>query len=211
MTHIAGRPPDLLPLDDIDPTGGITLLLHNSQDGRQTQSSIRVSSKVLSLASPVFAAMLRPNFAEGQGLRNAALQEIPAISLHDDNTEAMFWLCKALHFKQDLNVAIDFSLLKELAILCDKYELVSVLYPWSHGWLQHLPGSLHGNDKQAEMLWISYALGNEKSFWRTSRDLMQSFTTEELAALKRNPLSLMLPDGVLGRYPIPRSLSNDTL
>ena len=123
----------------------------------------------------------------------------------------MLWLCKALHFKQDLNVVIDFSPLKELAILRDKYELVSVLYPWSHGWLQHLPGSSHGNDKQAEMLWISYALGNEKYFWRTSRDLMQSSTTEELAALKKNPLSLMLPDGVLGRYPFPRSVSNDTL
>ena len=155
--------------------------------------------------------MLRPNFAEGQGLKNATSQEIPAISLHDDNTEAMLQLCIALHFKQDLNVAIDFSLLRELAILCDKYELVSVLYPWSHGWLQHLPGSLHGNDKQGEMLWILYALGNEKCFWRTSRDLMQSSTTEELGALKKNPLSLMFPDGVLGKKLIPRSLLNDTL
>ena len=67
----------------------------------------------------MFAAMLRPNFAKGQGLKNATSQEDPAISLHDDNTGAMLWLCKALHFKQDLNVAIDPSLLKELAILCD--------------------------------------------------------------------------------------------
>ena len=208
--HTAGRPQDLLPLDDIDTTGDITLLVHNSQGGRQTQSSIRVSSKVLSLASPVFAAMLRPNFAEGQGLVNTTSQEIPAINLHDDDTEAMLWLCKALHFKQDLNIAIDFALLKELAILCDKYELASVLYSWSHGWLQHLPGPLHGNDKQAEALWISYALGNETCFWRTSRYLMQSSTTEELAALKTNPLFLMLPDGVLGSYPIPQSVSNDT-
>ena len=211
MTHTPGRPLDLLPLDDVDPTGDITLLLHNSQDGKQIQSSIRVSSKVLSLASPVFAAMLSPNFAEGQGLRNTTSQETLAINLHDDNIEAMLWLCKALHFKQDLNIAIDFSLLTELAILCDKYELMSVLYPWSHGWLQHLPGSLLGNDKQAEMLWISYALGNEKCFWRTSRDLMQYSTTEELAALKKNPRSLMLPDGVLGRYLFSRNVFNDTL
>ena len=205
MTYTPGKSPELLPLENVDPTGDITLSLHNSQDGRQTQSSIRVSSKVLSLASPVFAAMLSPNFAEGQGLGNTNSPEIPAINLHDDNAEAMLWLCKTLHFKQDLNVAIDFSLLKELAILCDKYELTSVLYSWSHAWFQHWPGSLHGNDKQAEMLWISYALGNEKCFWRTSRDIMQSSTTEELAALKNNPLSLMLPDGVLGRHPFPRS------
>ena len=211
MTHTAGRPLELLPVDNVDPTGDITLLLHTSQDGRQMQSSIRVSSKVLSLASPVFAAMLGPSFAKGQGLGHVTSPNIPEIDLHDDNAEAMLWLCKALHFKQDLNVAIEFSLLEESAILCDKYELVSVLYPWSHGWLQHLPGSLHGNDKQAEMLWISYALGNEKCFWRTSRDLMQSFTTEELAALKSNPLSLMLPDGFFGRYPISRSVLNDTL
>ena len=114
----------------------------------------------------------------------------------------MLWLCKALHFKQDLHIAIDFSLLKELAILCDKYEATSVLYPWSHAWLQHLPESLHGNDKQVEMLWISYALGNE-SFWRTSRDLMQSSTTEEFAALKKiHCLSCSLTEFLVGiRFP----------
>lgn len=50
-----------------------------------------------------------------------------------------------------------FSLLIELAILGDKYDLVSVLYPWSLRWLQKVPGSLHGVENHAEMHWISYA------------------------------------------------------
>lgn len=40
---------------------------------------------------------------------------------------------------------------------------------------------------------------------------MQSSKTEELRALEKKPLSLMLPDGVLGKNPITRSLLNDTL
>lgn len=197
MAHTAGRPLVVVPLEDADQAGDLLLELETDTDGRLTQSSVRVSSKVLSLASPVLAAMLNPKFAEGQALLNATSPDTPSISLPDDDSEAVVWLCKALHFTKDLKVDINFSLLRKLAILCDKYDLVDALNPWSHAWLQEWPGSTHGVDSHAEMLWISYALGNEEYFWRNSRSLMQLYTTEDLAAFQNESLTAMLPDRLL--------------
>lgn len=132
MAHTAGALLDSLPPDDTDPAGDLLLVLKTNEDGKPTQSSIRVSSKVLSLASPIFAAMLSPKFAEGQALLNATSPNTPSISFPDDDSEAMIWRCKALHFKQNLIVGIGFSLLRKLAFPCDKYDLVRALNQWSH-------------------------------------------------------------------------------
>ena len=107
-----------------------------------------------------------------------------------------------LHFKHDLTVDIGFSLLREIAILCDKYDLAGALNPWSHAWLQKWPGSSHGVDNHAEMFWISYALGNEETFWRSSRNLVQCYTTEDLAAFQNEPLTATLPDRLFSRCPL---------
>ena len=202
----------MLSLDDIDPAGDLLLVLENDEDGwTQTQLSIRVSSKVLSLASPVFAAILSPKFAEGQALLKATSPETPSISLPDDNSEAVIWLCKALHFKQDLTVTADISalLLGQLAILCDKYDLVAALNSWSHVWLQKWSGTGHRVTGQVALLWISYALGNEEYFWQISRSLMHLHTTEDLAAVEKGSWPDILPDKVLGRWLIPGFAFND--
>lgn len=201
MTHTMGRPMDSRPPDDVNPTGGLFMSLHKSQDARPMELSTRVSSQVLSLASPVFAAILSSNCAEGQAPRNATSQYSPSIALHEDSPGVMIWLCEVLQFKQDLTFDIYFSLLIESATLCDKYDLVSVLYPWSRRWLRDGPGPLHGVESHAEMHWISYGQGNEEHFWRASRSLMQSCTMEDLAALKNKPWPVIVPDVVLGRYP----------
>lgn len=184
----------MLSLDDADPAGDLLLVLETAEDGKPSQSSIRVSSKVLSLASPVFAAMLSPRFAEGQALLTSTSTDTPSISLPDDNSEAMIWLCKALHFKKDLPVDIDFSLLRELAILCDKYDLVGALNPWSHAWFSQYSGTSRGINDHAEMLRFSYALGKDDHFWHTSRSLINVCTADGLAALQNGRLTAVLPD-----------------
>ena len=198
-------------LDDADPAGDVLLVLETDEDGILTQSPIRVSSKVLSLASPVFAKMLSPKFAEGQALRNATSLETPPISLPDDDPEAMIWLCKALHFTKDLTADISLSLLKNLATVCDKYDLVGTLYPWSHVWLQKWFGSADSVDDHLDTLWISYALGNEEYFWRSSRSLMYLCTTEDLAAFRNDSNTALLPervDRILGRCSVPSFVFN---
>lgn len=63
------------------------------------QTRLRVSSVILSSASPVFKAMFGPNFAEGQGNRSAG--EPREVSLFDDDVSAMTRLCRILHHQDE--------------------------------------------------------------------------------------------------------------
>ena len=104
-------------------------ILLDLEDGR-----IPVHSEVLTRASPVFKAMLGPNFSEGQALRSAANPK--TITLQDDDTESMTALCVLLH--RNLNTVhletsfgamqtADATRILQVAILADKYALVNHL------------------------------------------------------------------------------------
>jgi hypothetical protein len=70
----------------IDPDGDVLLQVGSSEP----KAHLLVFSKVLSLASPVFAVMLSPRFKGGIGLRLGNSCEIP---LPEDDLEAMTLLC----------------------------------------------------------------------------------------------------------------------
>ena len=81
---IGGYDPNMNPPTVMDPEGDVILVLGDV--------GLQVSSKVLSVASPVFKAMFGPHFAEGQG--QASSMKPRRIKLHDDDVEAMKVLCK---------------------------------------------------------------------------------------------------------------------
>jgi hypothetical protein len=67
-----------------------------------TQNLI-VSSKVLSIASPVFKAMLSDKFKGGREFAATKQPSNPyTLTLHDDDIEAAILLCKILHFNLNL-------------------------------------------------------------------------------------------------------------
>src|SRR5277367_6787997 len=78
----------------IDPAGDVLLQVGSSEP----KAYLLVSSKVFSLASPVFAAMLSPQFKEGNSLSSGNGCEI---TLPEDDPEAMTLLCNCLHFRTD--------------------------------------------------------------------------------------------------------------
>ena len=171
--------------NDVDPEGDITLVVGDQQ--------IRASSKVLALASPVFATMLGPYFAEGQAKN-------PSITLPEDDVEAMTWLCKALHFKLTANERlISFGLGRKLATLCDKYDTSVAISSWSAMWMQNWKGSVDGNISYATLLHMSYAFGNHEAFWCTSRDVMQYCTTDGTKQIASELQSEILPYRLLGK------------
>jgi len=92
---------------EADPAGDLILVIGSGKD----QESVLVSSRVLSLASPVLAAV-SSRFAEGHSLADPISSEIPKISLPEDDPEALTWLCEALHFKKRVTEGMSFSLLK---------------------------------------------------------------------------------------------------
>ena len=90
------------------------------------QVYLRVSSSVLIHASPVFKAMLRPNFKEGQDHRSASNPK--EIAMPYDSASAMKDMCYLLHAQNvhdgeslDTPYAIRLSL---LALVADKHHCV---------------------------------------------------------------------------------------
>jgi len=95
---------------------------------------IPVRSDVLTRASPVFKAMLGPNFSEGQAPRSAINPRV--ITLEDDDTESMAILCILLHkdpstvrlnTSEKLTETADPTRIFGVAVLADKYALVDHL------------------------------------------------------------------------------------
>lgn len=82
-----------------------------------------ISTKVLSLASPVFAKLFGPHFLEGSRLNRA---ECPHIKLYDDDPCALEVILKSLHYQGvDQLSAIDAKILASIAVHCDKYDYIN--------------------------------------------------------------------------------------
>ena len=95
----------------IDPEGDVILVCDETE--------FQVSSKVLSLASPVFSALFSPRFAEGQLIPSKPGR----IELHNDDTESMRFMCAVLRHKNTRANAIGLERLERLAVLTDKYDV----------------------------------------------------------------------------------------
>ncbi|KAF6225712.1 hypothetical protein HO133_009713 [Letharia lupina] len=95
----------------IDPEGDVILICGKTE--------FQVSSKVLSLASPVFKALFSPSFAEGQPTSSKASR----IQLHDDDAESMLFMCAVLHHKCAFSKGIGLERLERLAVVTDKYDV----------------------------------------------------------------------------------------
>ena len=166
---------------------------------------IRTSSKVLSLASPVFARMLGTHFAEGQSLLEKGSLGNSAVSptevtLPDDDPEAMILFCDTIHYKQHATPVIAFPLLAKMASLSDKYDCSVALSSVSDIWLSNFRGSKEGEDCYVRMLWISYALGNHRVFSKISRYMIHEYCRDDLARHKHDENCKGLPETVIGKF-----------
>ena len=140
---------------------GDTLLEVSNPDGK---TRLLVSSKVLTLASPVFAAMFKSRFKEG--LNNHSKSAKPPIPLLDDNAEAVIVLCNAIHLRtSEMPKKLAVACLKDLAVVCDKYDCTSALTPWSAMWLQAGTECLAVEDLD-KLLFAAYVLDNPDAFSR---------------------------------------------
>lgn len=81
-----------------------------------------MSSKVLSLASPVFKAMISGKFKESIELaKKEASSKAYAFSLPEDDAEATIIFCRVLHFNLvEVPEKPTTVCLEKLAFLCDK-------------------------------------------------------------------------------------------
>jgi len=165
-----------MPLIEIDRHGDVTLQLTknlNASSNEGGKRSILVSSKVLSLASPVFVAMLSPQFREGQRSASGTLDPIP---LPDDDAEAMTLLCHIFHFNYAaLPEKPTLELFKNLALLCDKYDCVTPLRFVSEQWLQIWQREAMAEKHFETLLFISYIFDRATPFSAFSTKIIKQF------------------------------------
>lgn len=184
---------------DADSAGDLMLLVGPHKE------LIRASSKVLSLASPVFARMLGTHFAEGQSLLDKGSLENSVVSpteitLPEDDSDAMILFCDTIHYKKHATPDIALPLLAKMACLSDKYNSSLALSSSSQVWLSNFQGSKEGEGCFAKMLWISYALGNHRAFSRISRQMTRVCNRDELARQKHEMCCTSLPETVFGMF-----------
>lgn len=151
----------------IDPDGDTILVLGSGKE----IVTLRVSSKVLVLASPVFAAMFSPKFSEGSILLSAGRNEIP---LPEDDYEAMTWICEVLHFRPNVTTDISFELLEKIAVLCDKYDLVAALKAWSELCLLGWKVSAKGEEQWSKMMWFAFVFDHQSLFHYSALQLLEA-------------------------------------
>ena len=184
---------------DADSAGDLMLLVGPDK------GLIRTSSKVLSLASPVFARMLGTHFAEGQSLLEKGSLENSAVSptevtLPDDDPEAMILFCDTIHYKKHATPDIALSLLAKMASVSDKYDASLALSSSSEVWLSKYQGSKEGEGCFGRMLWISYALGNHRAFSRISREMIRACDHDELAGQEHEIGCTSLSETIIGMF-----------
>ncbi|KAL2037385.1 hypothetical protein N7G274_009870 [Stereocaulon virgatum] len=149
-----------------DPEGDIVFMVGRK---KSDQKSILVSSKVLSLASPAFAALFSPRWSEGVDKFSSIKPR--QIDLPDDDTAAMDWICQALHFRSNISTDIGLSRLEKVAILGDKYDLGVALKPWGQLCLQSLRWTVSTDLSEAEivsLMWVVFFFDHSRLFWYSS-------------------------------------------
>ncbi|KAK7188367.1 hypothetical protein PSPO01_05558 [Paraphaeosphaeria sporulosa] len=164
-----------LPIDAEDPIAidmdGDVILACQNRDDHVTRA-FRVSSKVLRLASPVFAGMFRPQFEEG----NLLLQkECPVVELKEDDASIMSVILEILHFRCDIeDDNTDSETLARLAIHCDKYDLSKSLGPWVAFWFGKAKSVVTSTNDLGRQLLAAYTFNVSKEFKAISETALKT-------------------------------------
>ena len=169
----------------IDDAGNLSLEL-------QTYGLL-VSSRVLSLASPVFTAMLGPKFKEGQVEGPGGTKRI---NLPEDDEEALCVICYTLHYRTEhIPQRLEPSMAAKVAILCDKYDCVNALKPWALIWL---PATAYDARKGVyEILLAAYLLDLPETFSQVSWAIILN-QEEPFMQLPLPTGHSLMPQSVLG-------------
>ncbi|KAI9761623.1 MAG: hypothetical protein M1840_001739 [Geoglossum simile] len=180
---------------DFDPDGDLDLILTalpgDGLPGHTGDIRCRVSSKHLSLVSPVFEAMLQRQFKEAATLRSVGKVEIP---LADDNPVAFMILLEIIHgCTRSIPRAITLDMLTEAAVLVDKYDCREVVEQYSDMWIYRLKGRMPLTLESAlQWLCVSWVFRKSIEFKHATEIAIRSETLGDMMD------GLPVPSSVLG-------------
>jgi hypothetical protein len=187
---------DATPIVTIDPEGDIAIELSRGEDKVQ----LRVSSKVLSLASSVFARMFKSKFREGQSLSNANSTGLVVIPLTDEDEDAFTLLCNILHFRMSVIAQTpSLSCLLNLATICDKWDFTEAITPITEQWLRDTDLSEEASSETLhKLLLVAYVLDAPVAFSKISWEVV----VRHVGPFTNLPAIIdhdLIPNGLLGK------------
>ncbi|UJO19943.1 uncharacterized protein CLAFUR5_09942 [Fulvia fulva] len=168
--------------------------------GEET-TRLRVSSMMLSAASPVFKALLGPHFREGQQARSAA--DPVEIALPNNASEPVTWVCLLLHHKVALELEANkvTEKLFDFAVTVDKYDCSEALRLQSRALLsQHAedrPKRLRSDAADVRIIETAYLLRDAKCFKQQTGRLITHLRGNSSMPQAIRRYIHMLPESVL--------------
>lgn len=158
---------------DVDPKGDVIL--------RTKTKNLRVSSKLLSMASPVFEQMFSKCTSKDKKLEGHQ-SSLPTISSEDDDPQAISLLCHILHYRRDvIRAVVDLELLVKFVQLSEKYDCILVVRAQGIQWLHYRWKTLlkereypDGKDLRRTLLVAHYL---------NDRELLQAITAKIIGTL----------------------------
>jgi hypothetical protein len=138
------KTPEVLPNQELDDCADLTLIV--GADGVR----FKVSSFAMRMSSPVWKAMLTGPFIESK---------TKEIRLPEDLPEALLAILKIAHMKfNTLPSSMSRKLLVDLAVLCDKYDLIALIRPWLVSWCDQSKRDVNSlcdsNSKEVHEDWL---------------------------------------------------------
>jgi hypothetical protein len=133
-----------------------SLISHLQPSTADLRRRLRVSSVLLSHASPVFRAMFGPHFNEGKVLAESSSVDVP---IPDDDPIAMEAICFVLHMRsEDISSEVDADNLVCVAEHCDKYDVLVATRPAIRIWLDECLETRIDYSTAADLLNIAFKL-----------------------------------------------------
>lgn len=167
--------------------------------GTTTQLKLKVSSATLAGASKVFAALLGPNFSEGQDAGTA--MQPKEIKLPDDDATAMSDMCYFLHGKIVKALLKKAGIIRVLnfAIVVDKYDCADALRLQSQAILleELLDRPTPNMDVLGRQMVSAYLMDSARAFRMVTRQLIET-TTEEFTDLLQEEWGKLVPSNIVG-------------
>jgi hypothetical protein len=178
-------------------SGDVTLLKTHPKTKQSLSGT--VLSHALTLASPVWKKFLFPPWEA-----NDAEPKPKQIDCREDDSSALLLLLSIAHlqFNEVPKGQLEYSLLFEVAKLCDQYDCVDLVRPWLRDWLAGEEIECLKVGKEG-WLWISWVFGREKAFEACAKNLAKLVSTDKNGGCfleNGKPIPEPVPAGIVGKF-----------
>lgn len=191
----------------VSPIGDLRLIVDSKQSRKRAwgkdqvkpaTKTFIVSSVVLCHASAVWKTMLGPEGHFKEADTSVGTREV---HFAEDDGDALLLLLRIAHLEfAELPATLTYEQLLDVAILCDKYDVLRLVRPWSAKWEDSWKPSACDSGHE-ESLFIAWTFGDVETYTKVTRLLVTESTSNDAGQCLRDGklLEKDMPPGAIGR------------